>query len=70
MRQTAEALVEEEPALVDGEELMRELGLPSGRLLGAVLTSVREAQLAGEVDDRATALALARQTLERMITEG
>ena len=70
VRQTAEALEEEEPALVDGEELMRELGLQSGRLLGAVLTSVREAQLAGEVDDRATALALARQTLERMITEG
>ncbi len=67
---TAEALREEEPVLVDGEELMRELGLPSGRLLGAVLTSVREAQLAGEVDDRATALALARQSLERLNAEG
>lgn len=67
---TAEALREEEPALVDGEELMRELGLPSGRLLGAVLTSVREAQLAGEVDDRAAALALARQSLERLNDEG
>ncbi len=70
VRRTAEALREEEPALVHGDELMRELGLPSGRLLGAVLTSVREAQLAGEVDDRATALALARQSLERMATEG
>lgn len=67
---TAEALREEEPTLVDGEELMRELGLPSGRLLGAVLTSVREAQLAGEVDDRAAALALARQSLERLNDEG
>ena len=67
---TEEALREEEPALVDGEELMRELGLSSGRLLGAVLTSVREAQLAGEVDDRATALALARQSLERLTAEG
>ena len=66
---TAEALREEEPALLDGEELMRELGLPSGPLLGAVLTSVREAQLAGEVDDRATALALARQSLERLNAE-
>ena len=64
-----EALREEEPALVDGEELMRELGLSSGRLLGAVLTSVREAQLAGEVDDRAAALALARQSLERLTAE-
>ncbi len=67
---TAEALREEEPALVDGEELMRELGLAGGPLLGAVLTSVREAQLAGEVDDRATALALARQSLERLTAEG
>ena len=66
---TAEALREEEPALLDGEELMRELGLPSGPLLGAVLTSVREAQLAGEVDDRATALALARRSLERLNAE-
>ena len=67
---TAEALREDEPLLVDGEELMRELGLPGGPLLGAVLTSVREAQLAGEVDDRATALALARQSLERLTAEG
>ena len=67
---TAEALREDEPPLLDGEELMQELGLPSGRLLGAVLTSVREAQLAGEVDDRATALALARQSLERLNAEG
>lgn len=69
VRQSAEALREDEPALVDGDELMRELGLPSGRLLGAVLTSVREAQLAGEVDDRATALALARQSLNRLNAE-
>ncbi len=66
---TAEALREEEPALLDGEELMRELGLPSGPLLGAVLTSVREAQLAGEVEDRATALALARRSLQRLNAE-
>lgn len=70
VRGAAEAQREEEPALVDGEELMRELGLPSGRLLGAVLTSVREAQLAGEVGDRAAALALARQSLERLSAEG
>ncbi len=67
---TAEALREDEPPLLNGEELMQELGLPSGRLLGAVLTSVREAQLAGEVADRATALALARQSLERLNAEG
>ncbi|HCV00327.1 MAG TPA: hypothetical protein DGL25_03915 [Dehalococcoidia bacterium] len=66
---TEEALQEDELPLVNGEELMKELGLPSGPLLGAVLTSVREAQLAGEVDDRAAAIALARQSLEHLTAE-
>ena len=66
---SADALSSEEPPLVSGDELIAELELPSGRLLGAVLTSVRQAQLAGEVDDRATALALARRTLESLKAE-
>ena len=66
---TEAALREKEAALVNGADLMRELGLPAGRLLGAVLTSVREAQLAGEVDDRAAALAHARQALARLTAE-
>jgi len=51
------------PALIHGEDLMHELGLESGRTLGAVLTSVRRAQLEGAVSDREAALALARGTL-------
>ncbi len=66
---TEAALRGEAAALVSGADLMQELGLPGGRLLGAVLTSVREAQLAGEVDDRAAALAHARQALARMTAE-
>lgn len=66
---TEEALQKDEPPLVNGEELMEEFDLPSGPLLGAVLTSVRKAQLAGEVDDRAAAIALARQSLENLNAE-
>ena len=65
----AEATSSEQPLLVSGDELIAELDLASGRLLGAVLTSVREAQLAGEVDDRAAALALARRTLASLNAE-
>ncbi len=50
-----------EPSLVTGEELMTALDLEGGRLLGAVLTSVRQAQLRGEVTDRDSALTLARE---------
>ncbi len=54
---------EPESPLLTGEDLMTELGLESGRTLGAVLTSVRRAQLDGAVSDRETALALARSIL-------
>jgi hypothetical protein len=50
----------EEP-LVSGEDLMQELPLQSGRLLGAVLTSIRRAQGQREVTTRAEALDLARR---------
>ena len=49
--------------LVSGHDLMRELGLEPGALLGALLEAVREAQAAGEVSTPAEALALARQRL-------
>ena len=52
---------EEPPPLVGGDDLMAELGLSGGRLLGAVLTSVRRAQLEGHVRTREEALALARE---------
>lgn len=49
------------PKLLDGHQLMAELGLPPGPLVGAILESVREAHAAGEVATLAEALALARR---------
>lgn len=52
-----------EPPLITGDDLIADLDLSGGRLLGAVLTSVRRAQLEGSVSDREEALALARSVL-------
>ena len=59
----------EDPPLITGEDLMHDLDLPGGRLLGAVLTSVRDAQLNGLIRERAEALALAQATLARLRDE-
>lgn len=64
----AVSVMTEGPApLVTGEDLMRDLDLESGRLLGAVLTSVRRAQEAGAVSGRDEAMALARETLASLL---
>jgi hypothetical protein len=55
-----------EPPLLTGDELIEELDVGGGRLLGAVITSLREAQLRGEIHNRAEALALAQATFERL----
>lgn len=57
---------EGEAPLVTGDDLIAELDLPGGRLLGAVLTSVRRAQLEGAVSTKPEALALARSVLETL----
>ncbi len=57
---------EGEPPLVTGDDLIRELDLPGGRLLGAVLTSVRRAQLEGAVSTKPEGLALAHSVLETL----
>jgi hypothetical protein len=46
--------------LLNGDDLMRELGLPAGPQLGRLLEAVYEAQAAGEVADRQAALAFVR----------
>ncbi len=51
---------EGERPLVTGDDLIAELDLAGGRLLGAVLTSVRRAQLERTITTRHEALALAR----------
>ncbi len=48
------------PPLLNGHDLMRELGMASGPEVGRLLRRVREAQLDGKVSDRQQALALAR----------
>ncbi len=60
---------EGEAPFVTGEELIDRLDLESGRLLGAVLTSVRQAQLEGRIRDKDQGLALAREILESLRTK-
>jgi hypothetical protein len=58
------------PPVITGEDLITELDMPSGRLLGAVLTSIRRAQEQGGVRDRESALALAREVLAASQQQG
>ena len=51
------------PKLISGDDLMRELGLEPGALLGMLLEAVREAQANGDISTRGEALALARERL-------
>ena len=70
---TRVAMLEEEPGalpLIDGNDLMTELNMESGRLVGAVLTSVLAAQGAGRVTDRHEALAYARTVLQTLDASG
>lgn len=53
------------PRLIDGDELMAELGIAPGRELGKIIELIREGQAAGEVKGREDAFRLARQYLER-----
>jgi putative nucleotidyltransferase with HDIG domain len=57
---------EGERPLVTGDDLIAELDLAGGRLLGAVLTSVRRAQLERTITTRHEALALARSVMETL----
>jgi putative nucleotidyltransferase with HDIG domain len=48
------------PRLIDGNELMKELGLKPGPVVGQLLETIRENQAAGKIEDREQALAFAR----------
>jgi putative nucleotidyltransferase with HDIG domain len=48
------------PRLLDGHELMQQLGIPPGPQLGELLEAIREAQATGKVSDRDAALEFAR----------
>jgi hypothetical protein len=51
------------PPLVNGNDIMRELDLPPGKQIGAILEAIREAQASGEVVTREDALIVARRVL-------
>jgi hypothetical protein len=48
---------------LDGNDLMKELNLQPGRIIGQLLEAIREAQATGEVTSREQALQLAREHL-------
>jgi len=49
------------PRLLDGHELMSELGVKPGPVIGQVLEAIREEQVAGTVNSREEAVAYARE---------
>jgi putative nucleotidyltransferase with HDIG domain len=53
------------PRLLNGNELMSELGLEPGRIVGQLLEEIREGQATGKVESREQALALARESLKK-----
>jgi putative nucleotidyltransferase with HDIG domain len=53
------------PRLLDGNELMSELGLEPGRIVGQLLETIREDQATGKIENREQALELAREQLKR-----
>ena len=54
------------PRLLDGNQLMAELGLQPGRIIGQLLEAIREGQATGKVADREQALDLAREYLKNL----
>lgn len=52
------------PRLLDGNDLMRELNLEPGRIIGQLLEAIREGQATGKVETREQALDYANQWLK------
>jgi tRNA nucleotidyltransferase/poly(A) polymerase len=52
------------PAIINGNELMDELQLESGPIVGQLTTLIREGQVTGAINTRVEALAAARQYLD------
>jgi tRNA nucleotidyltransferase/poly(A) polymerase len=48
------------PRLIDGNDLIKELGLKPGPVVGQILETIRENQAAGKIENREQALAFAR----------
>jgi len=54
------------PRLVDGNDLMRELNLQPGRIIGQLLEAIREGQAMGKIETREQAMEFAREELKRL----
>lgn len=54
------------PRLLDGNDLMRELNLQPGRLVGQLLEAIREGQAIGKIETREQAFEYAREQLKDM----
>jgi putative nucleotidyltransferase with HDIG domain len=54
------------PRLVDGNDLMRELGLKPGWIIGQLLENIREGQATGKIATREDALEFAKEQLKGM----
>jgi poly(A) polymerase len=53
------------PRLISGAELMNELGLKPGPLVGRLLETIRENQAAGKIENRDQALSFAREEMAK-----
>jgi len=60
VRSMEEEGIVDPPRLLTGNDVMRELGMPAGPAIGKLLEALREAQAAGDVNDREAALAFVR----------
>ena len=58
------------PALLNGHELMAELDLHPGPMLGQLLEAIREAQVVGKVSNRSEAVDLARSLVQTGLDNG
>ena len=54
------------PRLLDGNELMHELDLEPGRIVGQLLESIREAQATGKISTREEAVSFAREEKDKL----
>ncbi|HET9908540.1 MAG TPA: HD domain-containing protein, partial [Anaerolineales bacterium] len=56
------------PRLLDGNDLMRELNLEPGRIVGQLLEEIREGQAIGNIETRDQAIEFAREHLKNLET--
>ena len=57
------------PRLLDGNELMKELNIQPGRIVGQLLETIREGQATGKISTREEAIAFARDEIKKSEAE-